>query len=330
MNLPTIPITNKRILIVENDVHVRQVISQILQIEGYAVQQAQDGTAAMKFMEKFPPDLILSDIDLPNLIGTDFYTAVRQNPLWTAIPFIFLTANASPEEIQRGRELGVEDYLVKPVEPGNLVRIVNARLLRAAEVKIALIDHAYLETITVLANTVEGRDRYTHGHVDRVTIYARLLAKKMGWPKENMRTLEFGARLHDIGKITVPDRILNKTGGLTQDEWKMMKQHPIAGAKILSNIEHLKVAVPYVLCHHERWDGSGYPQELKGRDIPIEGRLLAIADVYDALTTTRPYHPAQPRSEALSYLTQHAGTHFDPDLVPIFIDALDERMRMLS
>ena len=329
MNLPTIPITNKRILIVENDASVRQVIAQVLEIEGYIVQQSQDGTAALKIMEAFIPDLVISDINLPNMNGGEFYQKMRQNAQWTTIPFIFLTSNASPEAIQRGRELGVEDYLVKPIKPDNLVRIVSARMLRAAELKIALIDQAYLETIKVLANTVEGRDPYTHGHVERVTIYSQWLAEQLGWPQENLRILQFGARLHDIGKIIVPDQILTKPGNLNAQEWKKMRQHPAAGAKILNSIEHLKSAAGYVLYHHERWDGSGYPYGLQGRDIPLEGRLLAIADVYDALTTTRPYHPARPRSEALKYLTARAGVLFDPDLVPIFIEVLDERTKVL-
>jgi putative two-component system response regulator len=330
MNLPTIPIENKRILIVENDPDVRQVIAQVLEIEGYSVQQAHDGRLALKYIETLAPSLIISDIELPHLNGTDFYKIVRQNPQWTAIPFIFLTSNASPEHILEGRELGVEDYLIKPIDPNSLVRIVSARLLRAAELKIALIDQAYLETIKVLANTVEGRDPYTHGHVERVTIYSLWLAEKLEWPQENLRNLQFGARLHDIGKIIVPDHVLKKPADLTSEEWELMKQHPAAGAKILNSIAHLRAATPYVLHHHERWDGSGYPDGLCDRDIPIEGRLLAIADVYDALTTTRPYHPARHRGEALNYLTQRAGTHFDPDLVPIFIEVLDERTRMLS
>ena len=328
MDIPTIPILNKRILIVENDANVRQAIAQVLEIEGYNVQQAHDGAVAMSYVNQLTPDLIISDIQLPNINGTELYRKVRQDARWTAIPFIFLTSQDSPEEIQRGRELGVEDYLIKPIEPDSLVRIVTARLLRAAELKIALIDQAYLETINVLANTVEGRDPYTHGHIERVATYAHWLAEAMGWPQENLRALAFGARLHDIGKIIVPDNILKKPGSLSPEEWDLMKQHPTAGAKILDNIQHLQAIVPYVLYHHERWDGSGYPHGLAGREIPIEGRLLAIADVYDALTTTRPYHPARPRNEVVRFLSLGVSKYFDPDLVPIFIDVLEKRTKI--
>jgi len=330
MDIPTIPLNNKRIMVVENDIFVRQQVSQALEIDGYSVQQAHDASMAQRYMSRMIPDLIISDIHLPNMDGTDFYQTVRQNPIWTAIPFIFLVAHEAPEDIQRGRVLGVEDYVVKPVDVDLLVRIVNARLLRSAELQIALIDQAYLETINLLANTVEGRDPYTHGHVERVAIYSQWLAETLEWPKENLRILGFGARLHDIGKIIIPDHILKKPGDLTPEEWEMMKQHPLAGAKILGNIKHLRTAVSYILYHHERWDGSGYPHGLGGREIPIEGRLLAIADVYDALTTARPYHPARPRGEALRYLNRGAGTYFDPDLVPIFIETLDVRTRNLG
>jgi putative two-component system response regulator len=159
-------------------------------------------------------------------------------------------------------------------------------------------------------------------------MYAQWLAEAMDWPEEQLRMLAFGARLHDIGKVIVPDHILKKPGDLTPEEWDMMKQHPVTGAKIVGSIKHLKGATNYVLYHHERWDGSGYPNGLQGREIPVEGRLLAIADVYDALTTDRPYHPARPRAEVTRYLEQRAGVHFDPDMVPFFLQALDEKMRV--
>jgi putative two-component system response regulator len=327
MIYPTLPINGKRILVVEDNSHVRQSIAQALEIEGYIVQQAQDGAGALKYIQNLVPNLIISEFHTPRMSGLDFYQAVRQNPRWVAIPFIFLTSSVRPEDIQRGRELGVEDYLSKPIDPDNLVKIVNARLLRAAQVQVALINEAYLETVNVLANTIEGRDPYTHGHVERVSTYALWLAEALDWPEENLRLLRFGARLHDIGKIIVPDNILKKPGGLSPEERELMEQHPVAGARILRNIQHLQAAEPYVMYHHERWDGSGYPEGLKGRDIPIEGRLLAIADVFDALTTDRPYHPAWNYPQVFEYLTQHAGTHFDPDLTPIFLQVIQSRLK---
>ncbi|MFC1878492.1 HD domain-containing phosphohydrolase [Chloroflexota bacterium] len=327
-DIPTIPIRSKRILVVEHNSQVLDAISQFLEIEGYTVYRAHNEEIGLKYMQQLMPDLIIADINSSGSDNMIFYRTVRKNQLWVTIPFIFLTSHGSPDEIQRGREMGVEDYLVKPVDPSHLAKIVNARLLRTAELQVALIDQAYLETINVLANTIEGRDPYTHGHVQRVSNYAQKLAERLGWPKENLRMLAFGARLHDIGKIIVPDDILKKPGDLGSKEWTLMRQHPEAGEKILRNITHLQPAIPYVLYHHERWDGSGYPHNLQGREIPIEGRLLAIVDVYDALSTTRPYHPARPISEVIQYMTIRAGKHFDPDLVPIFIEVLQEQANL--
>lgn len=320
--------TSKRILVVEADQRAAKTIAKSLEIEGYNVQQAADGTAAVRYLQQVRPDLILANIHATGTNGSSLYQVIRGDPQWTTIPFILLAERRQQKEIQQAKEEGVEEYLLKPIDGDSLARIVHARLLRSAELQIALIDQAYLETIEVLANTVEMRDPYTHGHIGRVSMYAQWLAEAMEWPQEQLRMLAFGARLHDIGKVIVPDHILKKPGDLTEEEWDLMKQHPVAGAKIVGSIKHLKEATNYVLYHHEHWDGSGYPHGLQGRDIPIEGRLLAIADVYDALTTDRPYHPARPRAEVTRYLQQRAGVQFDPDMVPFFVQILEEKMRL--
>ncbi len=327
MDFPTLPITAKRILVVDSDTRSRKKSAQALEIEGYEVFQAENGNEAQRFLERISPDLIVSDINTPGGNGADFYQVVRNHAAWTTIPFIFFVTKGRSAELQRAQETGVEDVIFKPIESGNLARIVHARLMRSAELKYAFIDQAYLETVEVIASTVEGRDAYTHGHIGRVSLYLQWLAEAMDWPADKMRILAFGARLHDIGKIVIPDHILKKPGDLTAEEWEEMKKHPIAGAKIINKISFLKPAVNYILYHHERWDGSGYPHGLVGREIPLEGRMLAIADVFDALTTDRPYHPACTRGEALQFLVQQAGVKFDPDLVPIFVKAVEERMR---
>jgi putative two-component system response regulator len=320
MDYPTIPLINKRILVVEDNSQVRQLIARTLEIEGHTILQAHDGSVALTILEKFTPDLILSDIDLPNLDGIEFYKTLRRERRWFTIPFIFLVSDNSIEKIQSGRELGVEDYVTKPIDGFVLVKAINSRLLRASALQIALLDQAYLETVTVLAKTIEGRDHNTSEHVERVAYLSRRLAETLHWPEDQLRSLEFGARLHDIGKIVVPDHILNKPGPLTTEEWEIMKSHTITGAKILREIKHLRGAIPYALYHHERWDGAGYPYGLIGREIPLEGRILALVDVFDALTTQRPYHPARPKGETIQYLQLNSEVQFDPDLVPIFID----------
>ena len=322
----TSPSTERLILVVEDSASVRNVIARSLEYEGYATLQARNGKAALELLKHHVPDLILSDINMPEMDGLQFFRAVRQNPRWIAIPFVFLTSHSSPEDIQKGRELGVEDYLTKPIEPEDLVRIINARLYRVAEIEAAQVGQAYLDTVKVLANAIEGRDRYTRGHVERVTTYALWIAKVLKWPSHHLRMLEFGARLHDIGKITVPGHVLNKPGRLSPEEWELMKNHTVAGAKMLQGIPHLRETLPYVLYHHERWDGKGYPKGLSGKEIPIQGRLLALADVYDALTTARPYHQPKTHQEVVEIIRAESGKHFDPQLAPVFIDVIN-RMR---
>ncbi|MBS1249128.1 MAG: putative cyclic di-GMP phosphodiesterase [Chloroflexi bacterium] len=322
---PTIPVSQNSILIVDDNANVRRAISRSLQIENYATRQAANGKEALEMLTQYTPDLILSDINMPIMDGIEFFKAVRDNKEWSPIPFVLLTSAASPADVQKGRELGVEDYLTKPIDTNDLVAIINARLLRSSEVKVSHINQSYLETVTALANAIESRDNYTGGHVDRVTTYTIWLTQELLWPAEHIRFLEFGARLHDIGKVIVPDRILNKPGKLSPREWNLMRKHPAAGAKMLQGVSHLKDILPYIYHHHERWDGTGYPKGLKGKEISIGGRILAIADVYDALTTTRPYRPARPRKVVIQFLRLQAGKHFDPDLIPTFIKAIKKR-----
>lgn len=316
------PFRRKRILLVEDNPDSRWSLVRALEMEGYEVLQSSDGQAALNLMEESTPDLIVSDVRMPRMDGIEFFKAVRQCSRWLTIPFIFLTAHDTPADIQAGRILGAEDYLTKPIQADDLLAIVNARLLRSAEIQIAQINQAYLETVNVLANTIEGRDPYTSGHVERVADYARRLAQALGWSPEPLRVLEFGARLHDIGKVIVPDEILKKPGPLTDEEWALMKRHPLAGAEILRGIEHLRDVIPYVLYHHERWDGSGYPFGKCGEEIPLEGRLLSVVDVYDALTSARPYRPGRPAVEVVRFLQLKTGVDFDPRLIPVFLKVL--------
>lgn len=324
MDYPTIPILNKQILIVLDNAQLRQLITRTLEIEGYSLIQANSAQIALTILERTKPDLILSDISISGGEDITFLNTIRRDKRWITIPIILLSDPDQSEARQEAREIGLEDFLDKPIDRFTLVKIVSTKLLQVAALEIALIDQAYLETVTVLANTIEGRDNNTYEHVERVSELALKMAKLLHWPEDHLRILEFGARLHDIGKIVVPDYILNKPGPLSPEEWDIMKSHTIAGANILRQIKHLRGAIPYALYHHERWDGRGYPHGLQGREIPLEGRLMALIDVFDALSTQRPYHPPKPLAEVLAYIEENAGKQFDPDLVPIFIDLIKD------
>jgi putative two-component system response regulator len=328
MHNPTIPLTLKKILVIEGNLEDRQKMVRALEIEGYDVTQASDGVEALSGMELFTPDLIISALDLPGMTGREFYFRVRKESRWIPIPFIFLTRNGAVREDGTRPLLSKEDSIGKPVETPALLRKVNGRLLRAAEIQVAHLNQAYLETVSILSKVIEERDSYTHGHIERVANYARWLGEALGWPPERMRMLEFGARMHDVGKIKVPDHILNKKDEpLTPSEWEVMREHPLVGAEIVDKMSYLREAVPYVLYHHERWDGTGYPQSLKKRNIPVEGRVMAIVDVYDALTSDRPYRQKHPPNEVARYLQYKSGSQFDPELVADFLKVLKTHIK---
>jgi putative nucleotidyltransferase with HDIG domain len=185
------------------------------------------------------------------------------------------------------------------------------------------LQESYLSTISAFAAAIEARDNYTRGHTERVTYLCELIARELGWDDERLVTVSMGALLHDVGKIGVPDRVLNKKGPLEPEERELMQRHPELGARMIEDIEFLKPCLPFILSHHERWDGAGYPQGLKGEAIPIEGRILAVADTLDAILTNRPYRGAGTIGKAVSELTKFAGIQFDPQIVKVFLELLE-------
>ena len=231
----------------------------------------------------------------------------------------------------KGSVIGVLSFvrfgLIRPFTTGDLhsISIIAAKAASAIESSMLYdeLEDAYLSTIRALANSIEARDNYTRGHAERVTHVAEMIARGIGWGEEEIRWLRIGGTLHDIGKIGVPDCILNKPGPLSDEEFEVMKKHPETGSKLLEGIPFLKPIRPYVLCHHEKWDGSGYPAGLKGEDIPIEGRLLAVADTVDAILTNRPYRAASALEKVIDELTKFRGRQFDPILVDSFLELIN-------
>ncbi len=315
-----------KILLAEDDDFLRTTTKIILEIAGYQVFAYPDGQHALEAFPSVLPSLIVSDINMPLLDGYGLLDGVRKLPAGEIVPFIFLSALAERGDVSHARELGADDYVFKPFEPEELLTAVRARLDRRRVTELFDTRQAHLQTIILLANIIEARDEYTRGHVERVQSYAIGLGQALGWSADDMVVLEYGALLHDVGKVSVPEAVLNKPGSLTPDELAIIQKHTTAGAKIIEGITHLREALPYILYHHEKWDGTGYPAKLQGQSIPREGRLLALADVYDALTSRRPYHKEMKSEDALALIRGEAGTHFDPQMAEVFVHMQQEKL----
>jgi putative two-component system response regulator len=327
------------ILVVDDTPDNIDLLSSIL-ADDYRIRVATSGEKALKIVySDEPPDLILLDIMMPGLSGLEICRRLKANPDRRRIPIIFVTAMTSTEDEQLGLATGAVDYITKPISPP----IVKARV----RTHLALYDQSRelermvrqrtVELMTTrqqiirrLGRAAEFKDNETGNHVLRMSHYARLIAEAHGLGSEASDIIYSTSPMHDIGKIGIPDSILLKPGKLDAEEWKIMQQHPLMGAEIIGKHENelLETARVIAISHHEKWDGSGYPLGLKGEDIPLEGRIVAIADVFDALLSVRPYKPALPLEQALHYLESQSGRHFDPQLIGAFEKAMPEILRI--
>ncbi|MEQ8263914.1 two-component system response regulator [Pseudohaliea sp.] len=303
----------------------------------YQVKVANRGRRALEIVRSpAQPDLILLDIMMPEMDGYAVCRALKADYTTRHIPVIFTTAKNSTEDELLGLEVGAVDYVTKPISPPILLARVRTHLAlcnqrRALEEQVrertAQLQQTRLEIVQRLGRAAEYKDNETGLHVIRMSHYARLLGERAGMGAQEVDLLLHAAPMHDIGKIGIPDQILQKPGRLTPEEWEVMKTHCQIGSDILGQTdgsELLAMARVIALNHHERWDGSGYPHGLAGEDIPRVARMVAIADVFDALTSDRPYKEAWPLERALALLRDQAGSHFDPLLVQHFLDALPE------
>lgn len=311
------------VLIVEDNPTLREGLQEMLELEGFQVFTAAHGHEALAEMEKFSPDLILSDIAMPVMDGYEFFYTVRGNPKWVTIPFVFLTARGEHEDVLAGKDMGAEDYLIKPVTREDLVTVVNSRLERSHQLHVAQLQQAYETSLAVLANAIEVRDQYTRGHVERVMSYAFAIAEHLEGQNLDRDQLRFGAMLHDIGKIHIRETTLCKVETLTPQEWAEIQLHPTTGAEMIKDIPYLIPAIPVVRFHHERWDGSGYPEGLAGEEIPLVARIVTLADSFDAITTDRPYSEARSLEQAFQEIQAGSGSRYDPRLVVAFKKAWD-------
>lgn len=311
-----------RILIVDDEPANLKVMRQILQ-EEYRLSFARSGQDALALLEQEPADLILLDIMMPEMTGFEVCERLKSQAETAHIPVIFVTALRDSIDEENGFALGGVDYIVKPVVPA----IVRARVkTHLSLVKIDRLRETQIDLIQRLGRAAEYKDNETGMHVQRMSHYTKLLAMAAGMDEEQADELRMAATMHDIGKIAIPDNILLKPGKLDPEEFTHMKRHAEIGASILEQPRSSLVALARTIAitHHEKWDGSGYPNGLAGEDIPIEGRLAAVADVFDALTSERPYKKAWSVEEAVDFLQSQAGKHFDPVLVPMFVDLLPQ------
>ena len=305
------------ILVVDDEASNLQLLRHILQ-DHYRLCFAKDGPRALALTHEARPDLILLDVMMPGMSGYDVCATLKASPATASIPVIFVTALADTDDELEGFQAGAVDYITKPVSPP----IVRARVRNHLSlVRMDELRASRLEIVQRLGLASEYKDNETGLHVIRMSHYARVLGLAAGMTEAQADDLLHAAPMHDVGKIGIPDRILQKPGPLDPDEWKIMQSHVTIGAEIIGTHDGgmLALAHDIALTHHEKFDGSGYPNGLSGEAIPLVGRICAIADVFDALTSVRPYKKAWTEEEAAGFLVQQKGRHFDPALVDLFI-----------
>lgn len=308
------------ILIVDDEPTNLAILRRTLKDE-HRLMLARNGAEALELAGKHHPCLILLDIQMPEMDGYAVCRALKANPATEAIPVIFVTTLSELENEEAGFDAGCVDYLIKPVFP----RIVRARVrTHLSLVQAKRLERTYGEAIAMLGKAGHYNDSDTGLHIWRIAAYARQLAEAVGWPNEHCVLLEQAAPMHDTGKIGIPDSVLRKPGQLNADEWAIMRSHCRIGYEILSSSDApvFVLAAEVALRHHEKWDGSGYPDGLLGEAIPESARIVALVDVFDALTMKRPYKDAWSVEQAMETLREGAGRHFDPTLVEAFESCL--------
>ena len=348
----------KRILVIDDEEPIRRLLGYLLQTHGYETVLASDAREARQRLDELPFALILCDVNMPGESGMDLVrTIIKEHPHTATI---MVTGLDSSVLANAALEMGAFGYIIKPFESNEvLIDVANALRRRRLEMENRLhrenledvvrtrtmalqqalewlersekeLRLSREETIQRLAIAAEYRDSATAQHIQRMSHYCEMLARRYGLSNERCDLIRTASPMHDIGKIGTPDHVLLKPGKFTQEEFNVIAQHAEIGYRILggSDAEILKVAATIAWTHHERWDGSGYPRKLKGEAIPIEGRIAAIADAFDALTTQRVYKPAFELSHAVDLMSKHRGEHFDPELLDVFFASIDEIKRI--
>ena len=323
----------RNILIVDDDWQVREVLHEIFLSAGYTCQVAGDGREGLELFRATLPPLTVTDLKMPVMDGIALLQGIREADSDAAV--IVLTGAADVKTAIESLKLGAHDFIMKPVNVDELLiaaeraierrqllierREYQALLERRVEEATKNLADAYTQTLEALGAALDSRDVGTESHSRRVHGYSLALAREHGVKPEDLADLAHGVLLHDIGKIGIPDAILLKPGALTADEWKVMRTHPEIGKRLIEKIPFLHNAIPVVWCHHEKWDGGGYPRGLKGEAIPLNARIFSVVDAFDAMTFDRPYSKAIPNDAAIAEIKRCAGAHFDPNVVESFM-----------
>jgi putative two-component system response regulator len=319
------------ILIVDDEPAGRETLESILEPEGYYLVLAENGYQAIEQAKAIQPDVILLDVMMPGMNGFEVCRRIRSEKQLAEVPILFLTALDDRQSLLNGLEAGADDFISKPFDRyelrARLLGITRLNRYRKLVTERKNLEDAHKQLLYAYDETIEGwsramdlRDKETEGHSQRVTDLTIKLASTFGMPEEELIHVRRGALLHDMGKLGIPDSILLKPGKLTDEEWEFMRSHPQLAFEMLNPIEYLRPAMDIPYCHHEKWDGTGYPRGLKGDQIPLAARLFAVVDVWDALTSDRPYRPAWSQEKVLEYIREQSGKHFDPQVVAAFLD----------
>ena len=320
------------VLIVDDNTDNISLLKAAL-IDQYNIKAAKLGARALEIARSMPIDLILLDVMMPEMDGFETCRRLKKDPLTSKIPVIFITARGEVEDESKGFTCGGVDYITKPIS-ASIVRArvwthlalydQNRELERKVNERTAELNESRLEILHRLGLAAEFKDNETGLHIIRISRYCKIIALEYGLPEDEAELLYNVSPMHDIGKICIPDAIMLKPGKLNDEEWQQIRKHCEIGNRIVNSDTSslLKASAMIAYTHHERWDGSGYPEGIQGTEIPLFSRILAVADVFDALTTVRPYKKAWTTEEAIAEIKKSSGSHFDPALVKIFLKCL--------
>jgi putative two-component system response regulator len=304
------------VLVADDDSSNRELMQELLSGEGLEVITVPDGLAALDELSRVQADLVILDVLMPGRSGLEVCERIKANPETYLIPVILVTSLSDKQDRINGIKVGADDFLTRPVDRTEL--LARARSLIKLKSRTDELERAEAVLFT-LARSIEGKDPYTHGHCERLADYSARLGERLGLPEEQITALRRGGVVHDIGKIAVPDSILLKPSSLSPEEWKLVREHPAVGERICAPLKSFRFVLPIIRHHHEKFDGTGYPDGLRGESIPTTARVLQIVDVYDALTTKRPYKRAFSSTEALQTMREEvAKGWWDPDIFDQF------------